>query len=151
MLRKEHESETSHPAFEEILTNWSGNWPTNRPTILTNRGAWGYTSKYCQASYSMLHLVTFKMVINVFLDGYTSPFPSLNHSLKLPSRWCQVIGIHSIHRRTEWVGGDGPLLGHFVKDFTKTVDFSQSSPPPLLSFSVRPCTHSIIHPSVWTY
>ena len=32
-------------------------------------------------------------------------------------------------------GGDGPsppppLLGHFVKDFTKTVDFFKYSPPP---------------------
>ena len=46
-------------------------------------------------------------------------------------------------------GGDGPsppLLGHFVKDFTKRVNFSQYSPPPLslanplLSFSVGPCS-----------
>ena len=36
-----------------------------------------------------------------------------------------------------------PLMGHFVRDFTKTVDFFKYSPPlslapPLLSFSVRP-------------
>ena len=37
--------------------------------------------------------------------------------------------VYGGHRRTEG-GGDGPspppLLGHFVKDFTKTFDFSQS-------------------------
>ena len=51
-----------------------------------------------------------------------------------------------IHIGVQSGGGDGPsppLLGHFVKDFTKTVDFSQYSPPlqsrpPLLSCSVRP-------------
>ena len=42
-----------------------------------------------------------------------------------------------LHRRTEGGGGDGPSsplpFGHFVKDFTKRVHFSQNSPPPPVS------------------